>query len=96
MSIIPTPQFGEILKEELLSPLNITADCLAKGIDVPVSRIQDILHNCCEINADLSAKLGRFFGESDRYFLNLQSDIDVRNAELDHKTENNRIKKISP
>ena len=75
---IETPKMSEILKKEFMEPLGISAYRLAKDIDVPVSRIQDILHDRRKIMADTSIRLGRYFGVSDEYFLNLQSDIDVR------------------
>ena len=61
-------------------PFNLSAYALAKGIGVPTSRIQDILHDRRKITAETSIRLGRFFGLSDEYFLNLQTDIDIRNA----------------
>ncbi len=48
---------------------------------MPTSRIQDLLHDRRKITVDTSVRLGRFFGLSDRYFLNLQNDIDIRKAE---------------
>lgn len=78
---IPLPTIGEILREEFLEPLNLSAYAVAKGIDVPTSRIQDLLHDRRKITVDTSVRLGRFFGLSDRYFLNLQNDIDIRKAE---------------
>lgn len=81
MNKIPTPKISEILKEEFMEPLNFSAYALAKKINVPTSRIQDILHDRRQITVDTSVRLGRFFGVSDRYFLNLQNDIDIRNAE---------------
>lgn len=71
---------SEILKEEFMEPLGISAYRLARDIDVPVSRIQDILHDRRKITADTSIRLGRYFGVHERYFLNLQSDIDIRNT----------------
>ena len=47
-------------------------------MNVPVSRIQDILHDRRKITADTSLRFAKFFGVSDKYFLNLQNDIDVR------------------
>lgn len=79
-TIIKTPSIGEILKEEFMEPLNISAYKLAKEIHVPTSRIQDILHNRRKITADTSLRLGKYFGLSEKYFLNLQNDIDIRNA----------------
>jgi addiction module HigA family antidote len=79
-TFIKTPSIGEILKEEFMEPLNISAYKLAKEIHVPTSRIQDILHNRRKITADTSLRLGKYFGLSEKYFLNLQNDIDIRNA----------------
>lgn len=81
MDKITTPKISEILKEEFMNPLNLSAYALAKNINVPTSRIQDILHDRRQITVDTSIRLGRFFGVSDKYFLNLQNDIDLRNAE---------------
>ena len=75
---ISTPTMGEILTEEFMVPLNLTAYKLAQSIHVPTSRIQDILHDRRKITADTSIRLGRFFGVSDRYFLDMQNDIEIR------------------
>lgn len=80
--MIDTPKISEILLEEFMQPYGITAYGLAKSIKVPVSRIQDILHDRRKITADTSIRLGRYFGVSDRYFLDMQVDIDIRNARL--------------
>ena len=80
MAKIETPKMSEILKEEFMDPLGVSAYRLANDIGVPVSRIRDILHDRRKITADTSIRLGRYFGVSERYFLNLQSDIDIRNA----------------
>jgi len=76
---IKTPKISEILKEEFMIPYNLSAYRLAHDIDVPVSRVQDILHDRRKITADTSIRLGKYFGLSENYFLNLQSDIDIRN-----------------
>ena len=76
---IPTPSIGEILQEEFLEPMGISAYKLAHEIHVPTSRIQDILHDRRKITADTSLRLAKYFGVSDRYFLDLQNDIDIRN-----------------
>ena len=80
MAQIETPKMSEILKEEFMEPFGISAYRLANDIGVPVSRIQDILHDRRKVTADTSIRLGRYFGVSERYFLNLQSDIDIRNT----------------
>ncbi len=68
-------------------PFNLSAYALAKAIGVPTSRIQDLLHDRRQVTVDTSVRLGRFFGVSDKYFLNLQNDIDLRNAEAVHGRE---------
>ena len=80
MRKIKTPKISEILKEEFFNPLHLSAYRVAKDIGVPVSRIQDLLHDRRKITAETSIRLGRYFGLSDRYFLNLQCDIDIREA----------------
>ncbi|MFT9269970.1 MAG: HigA family addiction module antitoxin [Liquorilactobacillus nagelii] len=91
MNKIPVLKIGEILKEEFMIPLDISAYALAKNINVPTSRIQDILHDRRQITVDTSVRLGRFFGVSDRYFLNLQNDIDLRKAEEKNGEEYSQI-----
>jgi len=90
---IPAPKISEILKEEFMDPLNLSAYALAKRINVPTSRIQDILHDRRQITVDTSVRLGRFLGVSDRYFLNLQMDIEFRNAEEIKGSEYSQIKR---
>ena len=80
---IETPTIGEILNEEFLIPLGISAYKLAQEIKVPTSRIQDILHNRRKITVDTSLRLAKFFGLSDGYFMSLQDDIDIRNAKIE-------------
>lgn len=79
---IETPSAGEILREEFMEPCGVSAYALAAAISVPVSRIQDILHDRRKITADTSLRLAKYFGVSDRYFLDIQNDIDIRNLKL--------------
>ena len=78
MSLIDTPKISEILTEEFMEPLGISAYRLAKDIHVPVSRIQEILKDKRAISVDTSLRLSKYFGVSERYFLDLQNDIAVR------------------
>lgn len=80
--LIEVPQMSEILLEEFMIPLGLSAYYLAKEIHVPVSRVQDILHDRRKITADTSIRLAKFFGVSDRYFLDIQNDIDIRNTKI--------------
>lgn len=80
MEHIPNPTPGEIIKEEFMKPLNISAYQIAKESGIPSSTIQGILDNRCPITIDTSIRLGRLFNISDQYFLNIQKDSDIRNA----------------
>lgn len=89
---IKTPTVAEIINDEYLQPLGLGAADLAQAIHVPVARIKDILQSSQEITADISLRLAKFFGVSDAYFLNLQSDIDLRDAKKKLSTELSVIK----
>ena len=82
MDFISPPTIGEILQEEFMAPMKISAYRLAQEIHVPVSRIQDILHDRRKITTDTSLRLAKFFGVSDKYFLDMQNDIDIRNLKV--------------
>jgi len=88
---IDTPLMSEILKEEFMAPLGLSAYKLAQEIHVPVSRVQDILHDRRKITADTSLRLARFFGVSEQYFLSLQNDIDIRQIKEEIEEELNSI-----
>ena len=68
---------GEILAEEFLKPLALTEYRLAKGLRVPARRINEIVHGKRAITADTALRLGRFFRNSPRFWLNLQSAYDL-------------------
>lgn len=89
---IETPKISEILYEEFMQPYGISAYKLAHDIAVPVSRIQAILHDKRKITVDTSVRLGKYFGVSDKYFLDLQNDIDIRNLKLSSKDELAKVK----
>ena len=93
--MIPTPTVGEILQEEFMTPLNISAYRLAKEIYVPVSRVQEILNGRRRISADTSLRLSRYFGVSEQYFLHLQDDIDLRNQRLALGKELEKIRMVT-
>ncbi len=85
--IIETPKVSEILWEEFMEPNGISAYKLAHEIHVPVSRVQDILHDRRKITADTSLRLARYFGLSDKFFLDIQNDIDIRTLKQSASTE---------
>ena len=92
---ISTPTVGEILKEEFMEPMGISAYKLAQDIFVPTSRVPDILHDRRKITVDTSLRLGKYFGVSDEYFLKLQNDIDIRTTKLALKDEIAKIETIT-
>lgn len=76
-SVIPPVHPGEILAEEYLEPLSVTQHRLAVAIGVPPRRINEIVHGKRGISADTALRLARFFGTSERFWLNLQSRYDL-------------------
>ena len=92
---IKTPTIGEILTEEFFAPMGLSAYKVAQAINVPVSRIQDILHDRRRISVDTSLRLAKFFGVSDDYFISLQDDIDIRNLKIEIASELDKIKTIN-
>jgi addiction module HigA family antidote len=68
---------GEILAEEYLAPLGVTQHRLAVAIGVPPRRINEIVHGTRRISADTALRLARFFGTSERFWINLQSRYDL-------------------
>jgi addiction module HigA family antidote len=68
---------GEILLEEFLKPLGMSQYRLAKGISVSPRRINEIVHGKRSVTADTALRLARFYGTSDRFWLNLQTRYDL-------------------
>ena len=71
---------GEILSEEFLVPYNITAYKLAKDIEIPQTRISQILKGNRRITADTALRLSKYFGNSAKFWLGLQDDFDIEEA----------------
>ncbi|MFA4835175.1 MAG: HigA family addiction module antitoxin [Dehalococcoidia bacterium] len=72
---------GEILYEEFMKPLGLSANQLARDIDVPPGRITEIIKGKRAITADTALRLGKYFGVSPEIWLNLQVDYDMRVAQ---------------
>ncbi len=71
---------GEVLLEEFLEPLGISQYRLAKSIGVPPRRINEIVHGARAVTADTVLRLARFFGTTERFWLNLQAQYDLELA----------------
>ena len=74
---------GEVLLQDFLEPLEVTQHHLAISIGVPPRRINEIVHGKRRITADTALRLARYFGTTDRYWLNLQTRYDLE-IEKDH------------
>ncbi len=81
---------GEILLEEFLKPMGVSQYKLAKDISVPPRRINEIVQGKRSISADTALRLSRYFGLSERFWLNLQAryDIEVERDRLEGRLEN--------
>ena len=84
---------GEILSEEFLKPMNITAYKLSKDIGIPQTRTSAILNGARAITADTALRLSLYFGTSPKFWLGLQDDYDLEEAYKNKQAELNRIKK---
>ena len=74
---------GEILLEEFMKPLGISQNQLSRDINVPVGRINDIVHGRRAITANTALRLGKFFGTTPDFWLGLQMEYDLRRAKRD-------------
>lgn len=78
---LPPVHPGEVLKEEFLDPLDLSQNKLAMSIHVPAPRISEIVRGKRAITADTALRLGRFFGTSPQFWMNLQVRYDLERAE---------------
>ena len=81
---------GEVLFEDFLQPLGLSQYRLAQDISVPPRRINEIVHGKRSVSADTALRLGRYFGTSEQFWLNLQSHYDL---EIERDRLGDRLKK---
>jgi addiction module HigA family antidote len=79
--LLPSIHPGEILLEEFLKPLGISQYRLAKDMNVPARRINEIVHGKRAITADTALRLGKFFNMSPQFWMNLQTRYELEKAE---------------
>ena len=84
---------GEVLLEEFLIPLNITAYRLSKDLVIPQTRVSEILKGRRRITADTALRLSKYFGNSPKFWLGLQDDYDLEEEILTRNHEFQKIKK---
>ena len=75
---------GEVLREDYLVPLEMSANALAKALNVPAPRVNDIVRERRGVSADTAMRLARYFGGDARSWLNLQAAYDLRVAQLEN------------
>lgn len=73
---------GEILREDYLAPLGMSANALATALKVPAPRINDVVRGRRGVSADTALRLARYFGSTPEFWLNLQAAYDLRVAEI--------------
>ncbi len=71
---------GEILLEDYMKPMGLTQNALARALGVPPRRVNEIIHGKRAITLDTSFRLGRYFRQSSRFWLNVQTECDLRSA----------------
>ncbi|MCF6295478.1 MAG: HigA family addiction module antitoxin [Flavobacteriaceae bacterium] len=86
---------GEILLEEFLKPLDITAYRLSKDTFIPQTRISEIIKQRRRITADTALRLAKYFGNSAKFWLGLQDDFDIEEEQNNKKDELNSIQPIT-
>jgi antitoxin HigA-1 len=75
---------GEVLREEFMAPLGLSARALGAAIEVPANRLSEIARGRRDVSADTALRLGRYFGTDPRFWLNLQAAHDLSKAEAAH------------
>jgi addiction module HigA family antidote len=91
MKLIPNIHSGEILDEEFLKPLGITAYRLAKETRIPQTRISQIIKGNRRITADTAIRLSKFFGTTPQFWLGLQNDYDLEEESRKKSKDYNSI-----
>ena len=84
---------GEVLREEILEPMELSAIAVARACGVPRTRIERLVAEKTAVSADTALRLGRYFGTSAQFWLNLQADFDLRTTE---KQARRSLDKIQP
>ncbi len=74
---------GEILKEDFMEPLGLSANKLAQTLSVPANRVSDVVRGRRDVTGDTALRLEKAFGVSARFWMNLQAEFDLRKARSD-------------
>ena len=86
---------GEILREEFLVPIEMSANALAMELHVPAPRINDVIRERRSVTPDTALRLARYFGTSPQFWLNLQTAFDLRKAEAELGTKDRKSTRLN-
>jgi len=95
MKTLPNIHPGEILLEEFLTPLGISQNRLARAMDVPPRRINEIVHGKRAITADTALRLARALGTSEQFWMGVQADYDLEEARISFGNKLNKIENVA-
>ena len=88
---IELPKIGDIIAKEFLEPLGITPYRLAKDLGVSTSSILDLVHGKRKISVEMALRLSKYFGTSSKFWLNIQNELDLREAKEKLKSDLDKI-----
>lgn len=96
MNKIPNIHPGEILSEDFLKPMGISAYRLSKGANIDQTRISEIIRGKRSVTADTALRLARFFGNSPEFWLNLQAHYDLERKKREMEKDLKKIRPYAP
>ena len=96
MNKIPNIHPGEILSEDFLKPMGISAYRLSKGANIDQTRISEIIRGKRSVTADTALRLARFFGNSPEFWLNLQAHYDLERKKREMEKDLEKIRPYAP
>jgi addiction module HigA family antidote len=96
MNRIPNIHPGEILSEDFLKPMGISAYRLSKGANIDQTRISEIIRGKRSVTADTALRLARFFGNSPEFWLNLQAHYDLEQKKREMEKDLKKIRPYAP
>ena len=94
MNMLPAIHPGEILREEYMAPLNMTAYALAKKLHVPRTRIERIIAEKTAISPDTALRLAKFFNTTAQFWLNMQNDYELKSLPDDVRNDISTIHQL--
>jgi len=92
-TLVHNPHPGEILLEDLMKPMGLSQNALARALKVPPRRINELVHGKRAVSADTDLRLARYFGLHEGFFLGLQADFDLMEQ---RRKLGDRLKEITP